>query len=198
MIMIVLIVVGMGCVAYSFITHFISYSLIKKRILNRQKWDLNICCGQTDGKGINVDIVEQKNIPNFRLIGDIYNLPFEEREFDTVLCSHTIEHVEFPEKFLKELNRVGNQVTVVIPPLYDITAAINVFEHRHLFLSLKKEHRHLPPYIKLPFSAFIQKRIGQINQASSSSSVPLFLKLIYSLFSANYRKKLKSITIKKF
>jgi ubiquinone/menaquinone biosynthesis C-methylase UbiE len=190
--MFVFLLVVAGCFGYFYITHFISYNLIKKRILNRHSWDLNICCGQTDGGGINVDIVEQKNVPNFRLIEDIYSLPFEDGEFDTVLCSHTIEHVEFPKKFFKELDRVGNQVTIVIPPFYDITAALNVFEHRYLFLSFKKEHKKLPPHIRLPLSDFIQKRIGQINQASSSSSVPLFFRLIYSLFSSKYREKIKS------
>ena len=195
--MIVAVVVVLGCAVYSYIANLISYKWLKRRILNRHKWDLNICCGQTDGRGINVDIIEQKHVPNFRLVEDIYNLPFKEGQFDKVLCSHTIEHVEFPEKFFQELKRVGKEVTIVITPLYDITAALNVFEHRYLFLSFKKEHKKLPSYVKLPMSNFIQKRIGQINQASSSSSVPLFFRLIYSLFSAKYRRKIKSNLVKK-
>ena len=195
MTLIVIAAACVGIVGYCMLTHFISYRILKKRILKRQKWDLNICCGQTNGGGINADIVEQKGVPNFRLIKDVYKLPFQTGQFDTVLCSHTIEHVDSPELFLQELQRIGKKVTIVIPPLYDATAALNIFEHKHIFLSFKKEHQRLPKYAKLPLASFIQKRIGQINHEKSASK-PLILELIFSLFSVNHRKKLKLKTNK--
>ncbi|UCH94903.1 MAG: class I SAM-dependent methyltransferase [Candidatus Aminicenantes bacterium] len=192
MILIIIAAVVIGFFVYSAIANFISYSLLKNRILKSQKWDLNICCGQTDGKGINADIVQQKNIPNFHLIEDIYHLPFKTGQFNSVLCSHTIEHVDDPEQFFKELKRVGKQVTIVIPPLYDITAAFNVFEHQYIFFSFKKVHYQLPKYTRLPLAASIQKRIGQLNQsASSSPSIPLVFQLIFALFSASHRDQIK-------
>jgi len=45
--------------------HHISYYLEKKRILNERKWGLNICCGKTDGGGLNVDIVKHQDLPRF-------------------------------------------------------------------------------------------------------------------------------------
>ncbi|MGD2087904.1 MAG: methyltransferase domain-containing protein [Candidatus Aminicenantes bacterium] len=195
MTVIVIAAVCVGIVVCCMLAHFISYRILKKRILKRQKWDLNICCGQTNGGGINADIVEQKGVPNFRLIKDVYKLPFQTGQFDTVLCSHTIEHVDSPELFLQELQRIGKKVTIVIPPLYDATAALNIFEHKHIFLSFKKEHQRLPKYAKLPLASFIQKRIGQINHEKSASK-PLILELIFSLFSVNHRKKLKLKTNK--
>lgn len=175
---------------YCKIAHLISYHWLKNKIVKRKKWDLNICCGQTDGGGINVDIVEQKNIPNLKIVRDIYKLPFKNNQFQSVLCSHTIEHVDDPQAFFKELQRVGQKVTLVIPPLYDITAALNIFEHKHLFLSFKKEHHQLPHFIKLPFASSLHKRLGQINNAASNSR-SLVLELILSIFSANRRKHLK-------
>lgn len=150
-----------GILLYFYLSHLLSYSLLKKKILKRQKWGINICSGKTDGGGINVDIVKHANIPNFVLIKDIYNLPFRDQQFDTVLCSHTIEHVENPEKFFRELKRIGKKVSIVIPPLWDITAALNVFEHKFIFLSFKKEHTKLLPFIRLPLASFIQKHFGQ-------------------------------------
>jgi ubiquinone/menaquinone biosynthesis C-methylase UbiE len=197
MTLIVIAAVCVGIVGYCMLTHFISYRILKNRILKRQEWDLNICCGQTDGGGINADIVEPKGIPNFRLVKDIYKLPFETGQFDTVLCSHTIEHVDSPEGFFQELQRVGKQVTIVIPPLYDVTAALNIFEHKYIFLSFKKEHRRLPKHVKLPLASFIQRRIGQINHEKSASK-PLIVELIFALFSANHREKLKLKTDKSF
>lgn len=193
--MIIIAAVCFGIIFYCILTHFISYRLLKNRILKRQKWDLNICCGQTDGGGINADIVEQKGAANFQLIKNIYKLPFKTGQFDTVICSHTIEHVDHPDLFFKELKRIGKQVTIVIPPLYDVTAALNIFEHKYIFFSFKKVHHQLPKHAKLPLASSIHQRVGQINHASSASK-PLILELIVSLFSVNHRKKLKLKTNK--
>lgn len=144
------------------VLNWISYRILGRIIRNRRKvWDLNICCGRTDGGGINVDIVKHANVPNLIVIDDIYRLPFEFHQFDYTLCSHTIEHVENPAAFYAELRRVSKHVTLVVPPLWDLSAACNVFEHRWLFLTFRKEHQSLPPHITLPFSRHIQERIGQ-------------------------------------
>lgn len=148
-------------IIYLYLAHLLSYSILKKRILKRKKWGANICCGKTDGGGLNIDIVKHADVPNFILVKDIYNLPFRDKQFDTILSSHTMEHVDEPEKFFKELRRIGKNVSIVIPPLWDITAALDVFEHRHIFLSFKKEHMKLPPYRKLPIAYFIQEHFGQ-------------------------------------
>ncbi|MEX0778859.1 MAG: methyltransferase domain-containing protein [Balneolales bacterium] len=144
-----------------YITNKLSYGYLKRRILERQKWDLNICCGKTDGGGINADIYEHDSIPNFVLTENIYDLPFKDKQFKSILCSHTIEHVDDPYRFYQELNRIGENVVLVIPPLWDISAVFNALEHRWIFLSFKKEHKTLPPHIRLPFSQSVHKRFGQ-------------------------------------
>ena len=163
--MIVLILVVIAFVVYGLLAHFFSYYLEKNRILKSRKWGLNICCGKTDGGGVNADIFKHRDLPNFQLVKDIYNLPFGDGEFQEILCSHTLEHVDDPQKFFAELKRVGKRVTIVLPPLYDIFAVLNVFEHRFIFLSFKKQHHSLPKFVKLPFAEAIQKKIGQINHA---------------------------------
>jgi hypothetical protein len=80
-----------GVTLYLILAHFVSYKLGKNRILKRQKWDLNICCGRTDGGGVNADIVQHDQLPGFVQVSSIYDLPFKDAEFETVLCSHTIE-----------------------------------------------------------------------------------------------------------
>jgi hypothetical protein len=140
--------------------NLLSYHVLKKRILRRRKWDLNLCCGNTDGGGINVDIVRRPEIPN-QVVVDVYHLPFESGSFRTVLCSHTIEHVEQPTRLFKELKRVGSRVTLVIPPIWDLSAAFNVLEHKWIFWSPYKEHYSLPRFTRLPLSAFVQDSIGQ-------------------------------------
>ncbi|MEM8737613.1 MAG: methyltransferase domain-containing protein [Planctomycetota bacterium] len=143
--------------------HEISYRWVKNRILKSRRWDLNICCGHSDGGGMNVDIFEHDpGPPNFKKIDDIYHLPFDDQQFEHTLCSHTIEHVDDPEAFFAELRRVSRHVTIVVPPLWDPAAVFNVFEHRHIFLNVRKKFvNELPPYVKLPFAELIQDRLGQ-------------------------------------
>jgi SAM-dependent methyltransferase len=143
-----------------YLLNYLSYRVLKNRILRRQGWDLNICCGKTDGGGINADCVQHAALPNLVLV-DVYHLPFKDGHFDTVLSSHTIEHLRDPERFYRELTRVGKDVTLVLPPLWDVTAVLNVLEHRWIFLTFTKVHKSLPKYIPLPFSSAIHDRFSQ-------------------------------------
>jgi SAM-dependent methyltransferase len=141
--------------------NFLSYRILKRRILRKRKWDLNVCCGKTDGGGVNVDIVQHAELPHFVKVDSVYSLPFRDQQFETVLCSHAMEHVEDPGAFFKELARVGKQVTVVLPPLWDVAGILNVLEHRWIFLTFRKEHSRLPPRVRLPFSRAVQRLLGQ-------------------------------------
>jgi SAM-dependent methyltransferase len=141
--------------------HWYSYSYLKSSIVSRRQWDLNICCGTIDGGGVNVDIVQHADVPNFVEVDNIYNLPFEDQQFDTVLCSHTIEHVDYPRRFDRELRRVARSVVYIVPPTWDLAAALNIWEHKWLFLTLRKVHYTLPRCTPLPFARKLQARIGQ-------------------------------------
>ena len=142
--------------------NFLSYRIMGGIIRNRREiWDLNICCGKTDGGGVNVDIMKHAEVENLIVVDDIYHLPFSTNQFEHCLCSHTIEHVEDPKAFFEELSRVSKEVTLVVPPLWDLSAVLNVFEHRWCFLTLRKEHRTLPNYAKLPMAGFFQGKLGQ-------------------------------------
>jgi hypothetical protein len=155
-------VIGLpALIAILFVLNFISYSVMKNRILERRKWGLNICCGKTDGGGVNADIMKHAEVPNYVELDCIYSTPFTDNQFETVLCSHTMEHVDDPEAFFAELERVGKRVTLVLPPVWDVSAALNVLEHKWIFLTFKKEHSTLPPRVRLPFADLVQEKFGQ-------------------------------------
>ena len=140
----------------------ISYRLIKNRVLRERRWDYNICCGTTDGGGRNADIVQHAEVPRFELVADVTRLPHGDQAFETVLCSHTLEHVDDPAAMFRELRRVGKRVTILVPPLWDLAAALNPFEHRVIFLTAASRHDdRLPPYIRYPPARWIQARFGQ-------------------------------------
>lgn len=153
-------------IVYMWVAHFVSYTLHKEDILSKDAWDLNICCGKTDVGRVNADIIQHAPLENFCLIEDIYDLPFKDNQFNTVVCSHTMEHVEDPERFLQELKRVGGRVTIIVPPLYDISAAFNPFVHKWLFLTFRKKYvDRLPRYVKLPAAGFIHRYVGRHRNA---------------------------------
>ncbi|NLR94586.1 class I SAM-dependent methyltransferase [Flammeovirga agarivorans] len=51
------------------------------------------------------------------ILADGENLPFEDNEFDYVICCHVIEHVENPTQFVKEMTRVGKRGYLEMPSL---------------------------------------------------------------------------------
>lgn len=53
------------------------------------------------------------NIP--MSVADICNLPFRDKEFDFVFCSHVLEHVEDPKRACKEIIRVGEKGYIETP-----------------------------------------------------------------------------------
>ena len=46
---------------------------------------------------------------------DGYSLPFDSSEFDLVILSHVIEHLEYPRKLIYESIRVGKHIFVEVP-----------------------------------------------------------------------------------
>jgi ubiquinone/menaquinone biosynthesis C-methylase UbiE len=80
-----------------------------------------------------------------------------------VLCSHTLEHVDDPAAMFAELRRVGRRVTILVPPLWDLAAALNPFEHRVIFLTFATRHEDhvLPRYVRYGFGRWVQSLRGQ-------------------------------------
>ena len=58
-----------------------------------------------------------KTYPNINIKqGNIYNLPYKDNSFDLVLCTEVLEHLDDPQKGLKELVRVSKKYLVVSVP----------------------------------------------------------------------------------
>lgn len=48
--------------------------------------------------------------------GTIYHIPFKDDSFDLVICSEVLEHLEYPEKALEELERVTKKNCIISVP----------------------------------------------------------------------------------
>ncbi|KAF5411600.1 MAG: Ubiquinone/menaquinone biosynthesis C-methyltransferase UbiE [Candidatus Methanophagaceae archaeon] len=49
------------------------------------------------------------------VIGTLEFLPFKDKSFDLVTCSHVLEHVDNPHRALEEIKRVGKSAYIVTP-----------------------------------------------------------------------------------
>ena len=91
-------------------------SILEKNL----KWKiLDVGCGYRAHKNASViaDIQDLSNFyegKNFIKI-DGKKLPFNDKEFDFVIASHVIEHVEDFEFFIKEIERISNKGYIELP-----------------------------------------------------------------------------------
>lgn len=82
----------------------------------------------------NIKVLRKQEFIN----ADGENLPFKDNEFDYVICTHVLEHVSHPEKFIQELTRVGKRGYLETPSLlgeYLIPKA----SHRWVLLEIDKK-----------------------------------------------------------
>ena len=98
-----------------------SLKVINKTLEENKNWKiLDIGCGYTANPNANyiADVQDfsdfYKNRKIFTRITDKI-LPFKDNEFDFVIASHVIEHVEDFEFFLKELERISKKGYIELP-----------------------------------------------------------------------------------
>jgi SAM-dependent methyltransferase len=89
---------------------------------------------------VGCDVVD-KSDGSFRFeTAFIEKLPFPDRSFDIVTCSHTLEHITNPQAAVAELKRVAKRALFVVVPrqryyFYTLDEHVNFYPHRHLLLS---------------------------------------------------------------
>ena len=93
---------------------------VEETLSKNRNWKiLDIGCGYSANKHATV-IADTQNLTtfykgkNFVTITE-KNLPFKNKEFDFVISSHVIEHVEDFEFFLKELERISSKGYIELP-----------------------------------------------------------------------------------
>ncbi len=64
--------------------------------------------------------------------GSIYELPFDDKSFDTVMCSEVLEHLTEPDKGMRELVRVCRRWLVVSVPREPMWRVLNIVRGAYL------------------------------------------------------------------
>lgn len=106
----------------------------------------------TERSDVNFDI-KPCDVPNF-VQGDVYDMnTFKDKQFGAAYVAHLFEHLEYPERALKELERVADHVFILVPNQGEILAWIYP-EHRWVYTGENIEQRTvLDP--KLPLLGFL-------------------------------------------
>ncbi|MGF6434321.1 class I SAM-dependent methyltransferase [Bradyrhizobium elkanii] len=73
--------------------------------------------------------------------GEIEKLPFEDGQFDTVLCTHTLEHILNLGTAISELRRVARRKLIIVVPMereykYTFNPHFNFFPYPHSLLKV--------------------------------------------------------------
>jgi len=92
--------------------------------------------------GIDFQVDEQtrRNTPGVELVeGPIEHLPFADGSFDTVICTHVLEHVLDIRRAIAELRRVCRRRLIVVVPRereyrFTFNPHLHFFPYRHSFL----------------------------------------------------------------
>ena len=131
---------------------------------------LDIGCGYKPHKNASViaDIQDFANLHKEKKFIQIKekNLPFKDKEFDFVIASHVIEHVEDFEFFLKELERISTKGYIELPTrLGDNLVFENITDHIWWFtyddtnnlIIASKRNQLLDPFITVAMAKIFEK-----------------------------------------
>ena len=138
-------------------------NLVNQLLSKNLNWKiLDIGCGYSANKNATVvaDVINLENFykeRNFVKINE-KKLPFKDKEFDYVISSHVIEHVQDFEFFLSELERISSKGYIELPTrLGDNLIFENKKEHLWWFsfddinkqLNVSKKNQLIDPFLNV-------------------------------------------------
>lgn len=92
------------------------------------------------GVDISIPDIQDKSDNILFVRHNIEDLPFEDYSFDTVICTHTIEHLLDPLKTISEMRRVARKKIIIVVPRqreYKFTFDLHIHFFPYIF-SLKR------------------------------------------------------------
>src|ERR1035437_6082749 len=99
----------------------------------------------------------KKTYPDIKIIqGSIYELPYKDNLFDLVLCTEVLEHLEEPEKALKELVRVSKKYLVISVPNEPFFMLAQLVRGKN-WSRLGNDIEHINHWTMFNFSKFVKK-----------------------------------------
>jgi ubiquinone/menaquinone biosynthesis C-methylase UbiE len=93
-----------------------------------------------------IEKIKSKNLESIKeiVLFDGYKLPFENNVFDLAICSHVIEHVEYPRMLIREICRVSKKQIFEVP----IDFSLNVDSRVDFFMSYGHVNIYTPQTLR--------------------------------------------------
>lgn len=88
--------------------------------------------------------------------GDIYTLPYNDNSFDLVICSEVLEHLEKPQKALKEIKRVSKKYCLLSVPNEPLFMIANFLRGKN-WSRLGNDIEHIQHWSSKSFEKFTKK-----------------------------------------
>ncbi len=85
--------------------------------------------------------------------GSLYKLPFSDQAFDTVVCSEVLEHLDAPERAVRELRRVARRHVLITVPREPYFGWLNALGRR---LGISPDPGHVNFWTRQGFRAFVE------------------------------------------
>lgn len=89
-------------------------------------------------------------------VADIYNLPFDSKNFDLITCLEVLEHLETPEKALEEIRRVAKKYVILSVPHEPWFQLSNFLRGKYL-LRFGNHPEHINKWNSFQFQKLISK-----------------------------------------
>lgn len=112
---------------------------------------------------------------NVTIQGDLYELPFPDRSFNTVVLSAVLEHLEQPIMALREIKRVAkDRILLSVPNVYGLMMLLpNLFYHEI------RDRNHLQMYTDNEIKAICARvNLKYVKKIALKIEIPVIRKLI--------------------
>ena len=129
--------------------------------------------------GVDFAIDDADALPGIEYVAaKVESLPFRDGEFDTVLCTHLIEHVLEPKLAIAELRRVARKRVIIVVPRereyrYTFNPHFNFYPYTHAFL--REMHPVPEGYVCEDVRRDIYYREDVAEGMSEDGQLPVFL-----------------------
>ncbi len=146
-------------------------NFVNETLIKNKNWKiLDIGCGYSANKSATT-VADVKDLSNYykdKHFVQILDkkLPFKDKEFDYVIASHVIEHVDDFEFFIKELERISTRGYIELPTrLGDNLVFENKLDHIWWFvfddlnnqIVASKKNQLLNPFITVSMAKLLEK-----------------------------------------
>jgi len=189
-----------------------SLNFVNNFLKKKEDWKiLDIGCGYRANKNATVladvlDLSKQYKDKKFIQIKDKI-LPFNDKEFDFVIASHVIEHVEDFEFFIKEIERISSRGYIELPSrLGDNLVFENMSDHIWWFnydddknvVIASRRNQLLEPFLNVSMGKLFEDLFRESMVLEISWENKIEYRIEKSINKENFRKVSFSKLIKKY